>query len=312
MDGEDDSTDETDETFVSIKRIPTGAFGREFTDIPEHVRDNLDSLEREGVVYADHWIEELGDFRHVRIPFTEDERLEFARRSWAYELFLRAGCPQWARETSSIDQAVAAEADSYAPMTSTGVVLEPPYHCFAAFLGSHLEQLICSNTRAEVIEFHGKQKLLFDVSRVIESLTPTIRSFGNREKGLAPWQIQQEDDVRDLLYVMLRPIIFDLIKEEAVPSRAGTHKFIDLCSNAVKLAIEVKWIGRRSQWRRTVEEIHVDIQTYAVHPSCETLIFVVADAARDIQDPRRMEHELSGEQSILGKRIDVRTFIIEP
>ena len=41
-----------------------------FTHIPGHVRQNLESLEREGVIYADHWIEEIGDFRHVRIEFT--------------------------------------------------------------------------------------------------------------------------------------------------------------------------------------------------------------------------------------------------
>jgi hypothetical protein len=295
-----------------MERIPTHAFGRDFTHIPEHVREDLDSLERESVVYTDHWIEEIGDFRHVRIRFTEDERAEYARRAWAYELFLRAGSPMWAREAPGIDQGVAAEADSYELRSIDGSVIPPPYHCFAAFLGAHLEALTCTTERDEVIDLQGKEKLLFDVSRVIASLTPTIRSFSNREKGLAPWQVRQEDDVRDLLYVMLRPIIFDLSKEEAVPSRAGTHKFIDLCSNLVKLAIEVKWIGRRNQWRRIVEQIHIDIQTYVVHPACETLIFVIVDAARDIPDPRRLEHELSVEQTIGGRRVNVRVFVVDP
>jgi helicase-like protein len=34
------------------------------------------------------------------------------------------------------------------------------------------------------------------------------RAFNNRERGLAQWAISCEDDVRDLLYVMLRPLMF--------------------------------------------------------------------------------------------------------
>ena len=70
-------------------RLPTYAFGKEFTHIPEHVRQDLDTLKRECAVYADFWIEVVGDFRHVRIDFTAEERHEYLRRSWAYELFIR-------------------------------------------------------------------------------------------------------------------------------------------------------------------------------------------------------------------------------
>jgi|SRR5438045_372934 len=75
---------------ADFERLPTIAFGREFTHIPEHVRQNLDTLDRESAIYSDHWIEEIGDFRHLRIRFTDDERAEFARRFWAFELFIRA------------------------------------------------------------------------------------------------------------------------------------------------------------------------------------------------------------------------------
>ena len=100
---------------ADFERLPTVAFGREFTHIPEHVRQNLDTLVRESAIYSDQWIEEIGDFRHVRIRFTDDERAEFARRSWAFELFIRAGHPKWARTTPGIEPDIAADADSYSP-----------------------------------------------------------------------------------------------------------------------------------------------------------------------------------------------------
>jgi len=102
-----------DESDLQMDRLATEAFGYVFTHVPEHVRDDLGSLEREGAVYSDQWVEELGDFRHVRIGFTEEESKEFARRSWAYELWIRASMPQWARDTPDIDQDIASEADSY-------------------------------------------------------------------------------------------------------------------------------------------------------------------------------------------------------
>jgi hypothetical protein len=303
-----------DESDLHVERLPTEAFGYMFTHAPEHVRDDLGSLEREGAVYSDQWIEELGDFRHVRIGFTEEECKEFARRSWAFELWLRAGMPQWARDTPGIDQDIASEADSYVAHTCDGESFGPPYHCFAAFLGKHLESLTCGmlDARRKVIEFAGKESLLYEVRRVIQTLTPTVRSFNTREKGLSPWTVAREDDVRDLLYVMLRPLVFDLGKEEAVPSRGGTHKFVDLCSKAVKLLLEVKWIARPGQWKRIVEQIHVDTQSYIAHPAGETLIFVIVDSVRDIPDPRKLEEELSGEQTIAGKKVNVRVFVAEP
>ena len=189
----------------------------------------------------------------------------------------------------------------------------PPYHCFAAFLGDHLEALTCRRSdRETVIDLKGRDAVLFEVRRAVESLTPTIRAFNNREKGLSRWEITCEDDVRDLLFVMLRPRVFDLIKEEAVPSRVGTHRFVDLCSKAIRLFIEVKWIGTRRRWKRIVDQIHVDIQTYVAHPACDNLLFVIVDAVRDIPDPRQLEEHLSGEQSVGDRRIHVRVIVCEP
>lgn len=297
-----------------MSRVSTRAFGYSFKRVPEHVRDDLDSLEREGVLYADLWVDELNDFRHVRIVLTSEERAEYARRCWAYELWLRAGRPRWSRDAPGIDPDIANDADTYVARTVDGDTFGPPYHCFAAFLGPHLEAVSCTNQpdRTTVIELQGKESVLFTLNRAIQSLTPTIRSFNSREKGLDRWDIKREDDVRDLLYVMLKPVLFDLIKEEPTPSLAGSHKFIDLCSKTARIFIELKWISRPRQWRTIVEQIHVDIQAYPAHESCETLVFVVVDSARDIPDPRLFERELTGKQLIRGRTVDVRVFVVEP
>ena len=293
-------------------RLPTYAFGREFTHIPEDVRQDLDTLKRECAIYADLWVEEVSAFRHVRIELTPEERNEYFRRSWAYELFIRAGYPTWAAETPGIDEDIANDADTYSLHLRDGTAIPPPYHCFAAFLGNHLKFLTCSGgDRETVIQLEGREAKLFEVRRAILNLTPTIWSFERREQGLSSWTISCEDDVRDLLFVMLRPVIFDITKEEAVPSRARTHKFADLCSKAIPCLIELKWIGKRGTWKSKIEEIYVDIQTYVRHPSCQNLFFVIVDSVKDIPDPRQIEEELSGLQTIDDLDVNVRVFVCE-
>lgn len=299
-------------TELQVTRLPTLAGGKEFTHIPDHVRQDLDSLRRECVVYTDFWVDEIEDFRHVRIEFTSEEREDFFRRTWAYELFLRAGHPELAADVPGIDPQVASDADTYSMQLVDGTEIPAPYHCFAAFLGPDLERLVCSTTdRASVLEFQGKELILFEVRRSIESLQATIRSFNNREAGLKPWTIDCEDDVRDLLYVMLRPRIADIKKEEAIPSRAGTHKFADLCSKSVPFLIEVKWINKQGSWKRRLEEIAVDIQSYWTHPSSDNLIFVIVDSIGDIPDPGLIEKEMTTLQSIDGREMSIRTIVCE-
>src|SRR5260370_30786014 len=116
----------------------------------------ISSLERERVTYADWWIKELNDFRHVRIAFTEGEAKDYARRIWAYELFLRAGTPKWARETPDIDADVAKDADTYSPELKDGRRIKRPYLCFSAFRGAHLDAIECDRAprRMTSVDLH--------------------------------------------------------------------------------------------------------------------------------------------------------------
>lgn len=183
-------SDETNGETITWERIPTQSFGYLFTHIPEFVRDSVESLEREGVLYSDHWVDELDDFRHVRINFTPEEASEYVRRAWAYELWIRAGHPEWSRDVDGIDKDVADDADTYSPQLKDGTIIPPPYLCFAAFLGPHLVGISCGavKERRTIVELQGKESALFTLERAIRALTPTIRSFGNREKGLRPGQ----------------------------------------------------------------------------------------------------------------------------
>lgn len=290
----------------------TTAFGKDFSHLDDEHLQDLQSLEREGAIYADHWIDELKDFRHVRIQFSQREIDEYVRSLWALELFLQAGSPEWAKTVKGIPDDIAKRADSYQAKTRDGEVFGPPYHCPAAFMGPEIEALVCSNKRAVVLEEAGRTGLLHTLRRAIDAITPAIRRFQAREKGLASWKIGQEDDVRDLLYVMLRAAISDIKTEEPIPSRAGAYKFVDIYSALAGLLVEIKWIYEKHSWKRILREINDDIQSYARHPNCKTLVFLVVDAAKGIGDPVQFEREISEKQIIDGRDLEVLAYVREP
>lgn len=288
-------------------------FGYDFKYLDDSHLEDLQSLEREQAIYSDHWIDGLNDFRHVRIKLTPAEIDEYVRSMKAFDLFLGSD-RKWARDVEGIPEDIATRADTYELYLKNGAHVGPPYHCAASFMGEHLEAVVCGmdSSRSQIIEEQGIAAFLGTIRRAVDALTPAIRCFTGREKGLVDWPIEREDDVRDLLYAMLRASVSDIKREEPIPSRAGVSKVADLHSGLARTLIEVKWIGKRGQWKRVLEEIYVDIQTYGRHPNCDHLIFVIIDAVRDIPDPRLVEGELSGNQEIDEKPVSVVAYIREP
>jgi hypothetical protein len=288
-------------------------FAYNFKRIDDESIEDLLSLQREQAIYTDHWIDGLDDFRHVRIAFTAEETAEYVRSMKAFELYLGSKA-KWARDVPGIPSDIARRADCYSAKLRDGTVLPPPYHCLAAFLGPHLEAMVCGfdKSRSQILDEQGTAAFLSTIRRAADALTPAIRCFTSRERNLTPWSVSREDDVRDLLYAMLRASISDIKREEPIPSRAGVAKVADLHSRLAKTLIEIKWVGKRGQWKKILEEIYVDIQTYGMHPDCDCLVFVVVDYARDIADPHMVETQISGTQKINERSIRVLLYVREP
>ena len=182
-------------------------FGREWIEIDDDVIGELWALEREGSIYVDHWQDHLNDFRHVRIKFTKDEIEEYVRSLWAYETFLRADSPPWARDVPEIPPDIAKRADEYSVTSVDGHQEGLPHHCIAGFVGARLEKLICTNKRAEILEELGTSALLTTIKRAIDSLTPSIRLFNNREKGLTAWAVTGFTPISRTVELRVNPFV---------------------------------------------------------------------------------------------------------
>ena len=158
-------------------------FGHDFNHLDESHVLELFSLEREGAIYTDHWIDSLSDFRHISIAFSNAEITEYVRSMVAYEAFLAAGSPDRASDVPAIPPDIAERADNYSIETRDGETLGPPWHCPAAFIGPDLEDLVCftPESRRLILEQQGTEALITTIKKAVDALTPAIRRFSHRK-----------------------------------------------------------------------------------------------------------------------------------
>ena len=153
-------------------------FGKQWTELDDGTIDGLWTLERERAIYVDLWQDHLQDFRRVRIAFTDTETEEYVRSLWAYKAYLRAGSPPWAKDVPEIPPDIATRADEYSLELGNGRTEGPPYHCIAGFLGTHLEALVCTNGRSDILQELGTPALLTTVKasdRFAHTVDPSLQ-----------------------------------------------------------------------------------------------------------------------------------------
>ena len=112
-------------------------------------------------------------------------------------------------------------------------MLGPPWHCAAAFLGRDLEIVVCGmdSSRREVLEEQGIAGFLNTIRRSVDALASAMWCFSNREEGLTSWPVNREDDVRDLLYVMLRASISDISERSPGPPEQECRDLLIFIAN---------------------------------------------------------------------------------
>jgi hypothetical protein len=104
--------------------------------------------------------------------------------------------------------------------------------------------------------------------------------------------IEDEYDVQDLLYALLRIYFFDIRPEEWTPSYAGGSSRMDFLLKNEKIVIEVKKTRENLKERDLGEQLLIDIAKYEQHPDCSTLICFVYDPEERIENHAGLEADL--------------------
>lgn len=159
------------------------------------------------------------------------------------------------------------------------------------------------NTKAFVdqLEVYDKN---FKISTSDEVLRAEniLKEFGNsiqkivtqRRKGHNSFEINDEYDVQDLLYVILKSVFPSLKCEDPIPKVGGRSTKVDLIIRGEEILIEVKMLKKSDQNElKIIEQLKIDFESYHKCHWLKNLLCFVYDPYKRTQDKSNFE-DLNG------------------
>ena len=302
----------------SIEYTTIRAFGHEFKDILPGNAENLITLEKEGALYFDSLDEETGRFNHCRLKLLPQEIFRYVEGVVAQQEFFEAmkltkGDKEKALSLLT-NKEIAEEVRRY-----RGFVVKKGKRIAvdmrgneASFIGRELEALICFRSHPERLELipqvssRDKVTLILDI---FESVSANIAYLQERKHNRPPVKFENEYDLQDLLYIVIKPVFPDAATEEYTPKNAGSSKRIDIAIPSIETVVEAKFVRNKAHASSVGDEIKVDIESYHTHPACKTLCVLVYDPGKHIADPVNLKDDLTGLRVINGKQFETRVVV---
>lgn len=161
-------------------------------------------------------------------------------------------------------------------------------------------------------EFFVATDILPGVNLVVNILNefPSIVSrWKYRRKGKDQLKIDDEYDVQDILYTMLKGT-FPTLQYEDPNSKVGANSsIIDFKISDLGLFIEVKHIASKGKEKKVQEECKQDIVSYSSQENCKKIIFFIYDPNKTIDNVYAFENSLGKTISKDGKHVEVTVII---
>lgn len=139
------------------------------------------------------------------------------------------------------------------------------------------------------------------VMAALNSFSDIIRYLNTRRSTGAILELTNEAAVQDVLYLMLRPWILDLVPETPTDRIANRYSIKDFASQSGRFVIEAKFVRSSEHGKSLAKEINDDIETYRYHPKCDDLIFFIYDPEAHIPDAGALERHLRVNRTYDGK-----------
>jgi REase_DpnII-MboI len=288
-------------------------FDREFRHLSPDFLQDLDTLEREGSIYTQLWQEDAQEFRFCRIRFRPGEIIAYVDAVMAYDEFL-GYCEDTGDPIAALDQISDAKIRNrvleYNRWTES-VGQHDTRYCFAAFMGEHLEDLICGGQleRYEFLAHSYTGDRRFLLTEILEMFPSSAGYLGSRTSKRPSYRLEEEQDLRDLLYVIIKSIFPDARLEEYTRAHAGSAKRIDIVVPGISTVIEVKCVRDARHAKKVADELRIDFESYYVHPDCSKLVAYVWDSNHLLLDRSNFINDLRGLQVKGGSKFSVEVMV---
>lgn len=131
----------------------------------------------------------------------------------------------------------------------------------------------------------------------------------NRRKGHVPFEINDEYDVQDLTYLILRSVFQNLEFENPHFKSGGTNSKVDLMIENEGIDIELKMLKQKDKDEKEfIKQLKIDINDYASWTGLKDLIVFVYDPF-DKTTNKNNFYSLQGKQTIRGVTFNVHIIV---
>ena len=131
------------------------------------------------------------------------------------------------------------------------------------------------------------------VRKICTRFHNVARQLRLRREYRATLEVEDEYDVQDLFYTLLRLEFDDIVTEDWLPSYTDCANRTSFLLKQEKIAIIVKKTRPGLGAREVADQLTIDFQRYSTHPDCTTLFCFVYDPEGRIGNPRGLEAELT-------------------
>ncbi|PJZ82989.1 hypothetical protein CH364_18520, partial [Leptospira harrisiae] len=169
------------------------------------------------------------------------------------------------------------------------------------------ERLLLADSSKQLINNLTINETILQVLNNFDNASRNLR--GARRAGKENYKINDEYDVQDLLYVMLKPIFPNLETEDPVPKIGGRGSRIDLVLKEHGILIETKMIKNSDQNEtKFVKELKEDFESYHAYPGIKNLFVFVYDPYRKTKDKNNFT-SLAGSRKKNDKEFNVEIVV---
>jgi hypothetical protein len=148
-------------------------------------------------------------------------------------------------------------------------------------------QILLEDLESVLLKTRYVNKSSEDIIRDILNNFPNAiqKIIANRRSGHPVFKIEDEYDVQDILYVVLKSIFPNLRDEDPIPKVGGKSTKIDLILRGEEILIEVKMIKKTdSNEVHFIEQLKVDFESYHECKWLKKLFCFVYDPYRKTRD----------------------------
>lgn len=132
-----------------------------------------------------------------------------------------------------------------------------------------------------------------------------VERLQSRQRGRAPYPVDDEYDVQDLLHAILKLHFDDVRPEEHTPSFGGNASRVDFYLPAERILVEAKMTRSGLGQKEVTDQLINDVARYSKVDGIDTLVCLVFDPERRCKNPDSVENDVQG----TGSRLTVRAVV---